>query len=177
MSVHVCCDFNQSCVQVLIILTLKALKSVTGPRPARSELRSPKCSARGEGIPPVSDASFTKETHTRSLTQLSILENMRQWTEASQTNSELRSRHWRSKRKNKPPRKYPSYFSRIPLLRYISSVLRARRSQRNFSFSLPYPDTTPPRAQVATPRLWRRLFRWCWKAVAVLHSAIEVSHL
>lgn len=54
---------------------------------------SPECSARGEGIPPVSDASFTKETHTRSLTQLPILGNMRQWTKASQTNSELRSRH------------------------------------------------------------------------------------
>ena len=45
--------------------------------------------ARGEGIPPVSDASFTKETHTRSLTQLPISGNMRQWTEASRTSGEL----------------------------------------------------------------------------------------
>lgn len=46
-------------------------------------------SARGEGIPPVSDASFTKETHTRSLTQLPILGNMRQWTGASRANGEV----------------------------------------------------------------------------------------
>lgn len=45
----------------------------------------------GEGIPPMSDASFTKETHTRSLTQLPILGNMRQWTEANETNGELLS--------------------------------------------------------------------------------------
>lgn len=49
----------------------------------------PERSARGEGIPPVSDASFTKETHTRSLTQLPILGNMRQWTRASRANGEV----------------------------------------------------------------------------------------
>lgn len=52
----------------------------------------PQLSARGEGIPPVSDASFTKETHTRSLTQLPILGNVRQWTEASRADSEVRRR-------------------------------------------------------------------------------------
>lgn len=81
-----------ACVYVHIACCPRSLLSVpaplgTGPGPARCE--------RGEGIPPVSDASFTKETRTRSLTQLPILGNMRQWTKASQITSEIHSRYWR----------------------------------------------------------------------------------
>lgn len=67
---------------------------------------TPECRARGEGIPPVCDASFTKETHTRSLTQLPILGNMRQRTKACQTNSEVRDRRRRPNPKRVSPKSF-----------------------------------------------------------------------
>lgn len=73
---------NVASLLVVLLINRTQTCAQTAPKPEMSG---------GEGIPPVSDASFTKETHTRSLTQLPILGNMRQWTKASRANSEVLS--------------------------------------------------------------------------------------
>ena len=123
----------------------------TGTRAPRTP--SPECSARGEGIPPVSDASFTKETHTRSLTQLPILGNMRQWTKASQTNSELHSRHWRPYQKINPSTHIWDTSTESLLLDYISTVRWAKHGHSGSFFLTALSRNDPSLHEVATP--WR----------------------
>lgn len=123
------------------VRTRTRTRELTAPTPERS--------ARGEGIPPVSDASFTKETHARSLTQLPILGNMRQWTEASGANSEVRGGDRRPSQKQKN-KKYTSPGTSYNYLRKFTASAKSTQSvgrsaaSAEGSLQLPYAAATPP---------------------------------